>query len=186
MIHLFLFLIVCAPPLPGLTQCLPPGRSLWCLASCSWALTNKVVHPVAHHVGGLGGTVEPEVFGHSLLLLGWLAHLLQGTSNKKKTRMALVFILTGRNIRPSICHPSIHPANPSCLGAARRGDTLHKLPVHCTATRGEKRLLTLTYTPVANLALPLVKPMWTTLGCVQDAGNQDRTESTHTLPCWSL
>lgn len=41
-------------------------------------LTDKVVDPVAHHVGGLGGAVEPEVFGHSLLLLGRLTHLLQG------------------------------------------------------------------------------------------------------------
>ena len=42
-------------------------------------LTDEVVHPVAHHVGGLGGAVEAEVLGHRLLLLGGLAHLLKHT-----------------------------------------------------------------------------------------------------------
>lgn len=50
-----------------------------CFTSHSWTLTNKIVDSVAHHVCGLGGAVEPEVFGHRLLLLGRLAHLLQGT-----------------------------------------------------------------------------------------------------------
>lgn len=42
------------------------------------APTDEVVHPVAQHVGGLGGTVEAEVLGHGLLLRG-LAHLLRST-----------------------------------------------------------------------------------------------------------
>ena len=41
---------------------------------------------MAHHVGGLGGAVETEVLGHRLLLLGGLAHLLQGHTNTHARR----------------------------------------------------------------------------------------------------
>ena len=47
------------------------------------ALTDEVVHPVAHHVGGLGGAVEAEVLGHRLLLLGGLTHLLHSEEKGK-------------------------------------------------------------------------------------------------------
>lgn len=61
------------------TRCLGVLYFACCFTSHSWTLTNKIVDSVAHHVCGLGGAVEPEVFGHRLLLLGRLAHLLQGT-----------------------------------------------------------------------------------------------------------
>lgn len=48
-------------------------------------LTNKVVNPVTHHVGGLGGAVEAEVLGCCLLLLGEFTHFLQGP--KKPSRL---------------------------------------------------------------------------------------------------
>ena len=52
-------------------------------------LTDEVVHPVAHHVGGLGGAVEAEVLGHCLLLLGWLTHLLKHTHTHTCTHTQL-------------------------------------------------------------------------------------------------
>jgi len=50
---------------------------------CFDALTNEVVDSVAHHGGGLGRAVEPDVLGHRLLLLGGVADLLQDQTGKQ-------------------------------------------------------------------------------------------------------
>lgn len=83
------------------------------LTSHNWVLTNKIVNSVAHHVCGLGGAVEPEVFGHCLLLLGGLAHLLQDTGKhrdespptKTAHEMVLCYVLVLNNRKCPQQHP---------------------------------------------------------------------------------
>lgn len=55
-----------------------------------------------HHVRGLGGAVEPEIFGHRLFLLGRLAHLLQGTSKHTDEQRPIKKKTTGKKERNAV------------------------------------------------------------------------------------